>query len=88
MHASKPDQCSSPELPDGRAGETTGNPARNAAGLERLAYGIAEAAFVSGISRSKLYELLNSSQLASVKIGARRLIRARDLADLLERGCR
>lgn len=60
---------------------------RSSSSLERLAYGIADAAFVSGISRSKIYELLNSGVLPSVKIGARRLIRARDLAGLLDLGC-
>ena len=87
MYARKADQFSSPDLADSRAEETTSNPTRSSVGLERLAYGIADAAFVSGISRSKLYELLNSGELTSVKIGARRLIRARDLAELLERGC-
>jgi excisionase family DNA binding protein len=62
-------------------------PVQISGNLERLAYGITDAAFVSGISRSKIYELLNSGVLPSVKIGARRLIRARDLADLLDIGC-
>ncbi|OPH82900.1 helix-turn-helix domain-containing protein [Nitrobacter vulgaris] len=62
-------------------------PVQISSSLERLAYGIADAALVSGISRSKIYELLNSGVLPSVKIGARRLIRARDLADLLDLGC-
>lgn len=64
------------------------NPTGGSARIERLAYGIADASVASGISRSKLYELLKSGELASVKIGARRLIRARDLADLLDRGSR
>jgi excisionase family DNA binding protein len=88
MHAGKADQFSSSEIAGLPAERTTNNTAQTSAGLERLAYGIADAAFISGISRSKLYELLNSGALASVKIGARRLIRARDIAELLERGCR
>jgi excisionase family DNA binding protein len=88
MHARKADQFSSSEFAGSPAERTTSNTVQNSAGLERLAYGIADAAFVSGISRSKLYELLKSGELASVKIGARRLIRARSLAELLERGCR
>jgi excisionase family DNA binding protein len=83
MRASYADRFSSG--PAGTPAE--GNKAQSSAGPERLAYGIADAAIVSGISRSKLYELLKDGALPSVKIGARRLIRARDLAELLERGC-
>lgn len=88
MRVDQADQFSSSGLVDSPPERTTSNTAQGSARLERLAYGIADAAFVSGISRSKLYELLNSGALPSVKIGARRLIRARDLAELLERGCR
>jgi excisionase family DNA binding protein len=84
MRVNQADQFSLYELPGSPAEKNT--TAQSTAALERLAYGIADAAFVSGISRSKLYELLKSSALPSVKIGARRLIRARDLAELLERG--
>jgi excisionase family DNA binding protein len=87
MRVHRADQFSSPELAGSPAQRTTSKTDQSSAGLERLAYGIADAAFVSGISRSKLYELLNSGDLPSVKIGARRLIRARDLAEFLERGC-
>jgi excisionase family DNA binding protein len=51
--------------------------------LARLAYSVAEAAVVSGLSRSKLYELMNGGALSSVKIGSRRLIRHGDLVALL-----
>jgi excisionase family DNA binding protein len=88
MHARKADLLSSCQMAGSAAERTTTNTAQSLSGLERLAYGIADAAFVSGISRSKLYELLSSGTLPSVKIGARRLIRARDLAELLDRGCR
>lgn len=85
MPAIKANLRSSVGLLTSPAGAATNN--SGAANLDRLAYGIAEAAIVSGISRSKLYELLKSKALPSVKIGARRLIRAHDLAELLERGC-
>ncbi len=87
MHIQQTDQFSSNSAAS-PAETTESEPAQSSGGRQRLAYGIADAAFVSGISRSKLYELLKSGQLASVKIGARRLIRVRDLAEMLESGCR
>jgi excisionase family DNA binding protein len=45
----------------------------------KLAYSVDEAGEMIGISRRKLYELLLSGQLASVKIGSRRLVRHADL---------
>lgn len=88
MRVHQADQLSSSKLAGSPAQRTTSEADQSSACLERLAYGIADASFVSGISRSKLYELLSSGTLPSVKIGARRLIRARDLTELLERGCR
>jgi excisionase family DNA binding protein len=40
---------------------------------------VSEACVRLGISRSKLYELLNEGEVPSVKIGRRRLIRVADL---------
>lgn len=54
--------------------------------LQRLAYSVAEAATVSNLSRSKLYELLGSGELKSIKIAGRRLIRHSDLLSLLNMG--
>ena len=54
--------------------------------LERLAYSVLEAAAVTGLSRSKLYELIQSGGLSSIKIGGRRLIRHADLVALLGSG--
>jgi excisionase family DNA binding protein len=88
MHARKAELLSSCQIASFAPDRTATETAQRLSGLERLAYGIADAAFVSGISRSKLYELLKRGELASVKIGARRLIQARSLAELLERGCR
>lgn len=39
--------------------------------VQRLAYPVTEAADLLGISRSQLYELFSTGQVASVKIGAR-----------------
>ena len=41
---------------------------------ERIALRIRDAAIVSGLSRSTLYELLKAGKLRAVKIGGRRLI--------------
>jgi excisionase family DNA binding protein len=87
MRVHQAGQVSPSNQGDSSAQAAASNTAQSPVRLERLAYGIADAAFVSGISRSKLYELLNSGALASVKIGARRLIRAHKLAQLLELGC-
>jgi len=56
-----------------------------ASGLERLSYGVAEAAAVTGLSRSKLYELIQSGELPSLKIGSRRLLTRVALVALLDR---
>lgn len=41
----------------------------------RLAVSPSEAARMAGIGRTKLYELIASNEIASVKLGSRRLIR-------------
>ncbi len=52
---------------------------------EPLAYGPGEAARLLGVSRSRLYQLIDAGQLESVTLGRRRLIRHRDLEGLLDR---
>lgn len=51
----------------------------------RLAYSPAEAARALGISRARLYQLIDDGTIPSIKLGRRRLIRAEALRDLLER---
>lgn len=51
----------------------------------RLAYGPREAAEMLGISRARLYELLEDGTVQSVKLGRRRLIRHEALVALLDR---
>jgi excisionase family DNA binding protein len=46
---------------------------------DKIALRIPEASHVSGLSRSKLYELISERELHSVKAGGRRLILRRDL---------
>jgi excisionase family DNA binding protein len=45
----------------------------------RLLYRISEAALALGLSRAKVYELINSGALQSVRIDGSRRIRAADL---------
>ena len=52
----------------------------------RLAVSIVEAAGVCGLSRATLYRLINQKRLATIKIGARRLVPLTALDDLVERG--
>lgn len=47
---------------------------------ERLLYPVAEAAHRLGIARSTLYEMLARGDLASVRLGGRRLVPADELA--------
>lgn len=53
--------------------------------VEPLAYSPAEAANALGVSRARLYQLLDDGTIPSVKLGRRRLIRRQALVDLLER---
>jgi excisionase family DNA binding protein len=64
--------------------DSVGNRGGDPGHLQRLAYSVAEAAAVSNLSRSKLYELLASGELRSIKIAGRRLIRRSDLLCLLQ----
>jgi excisionase family DNA binding protein len=49
-------------------------------------YRVPEAAEVTGIGRSKLYELIKNGQLRSTKVGGMRLVPASALAELLAAG--
>ena len=51
---------------------------------ERLAYSIAEAAEVVGLSERKLRELLMQGEIASRKVGSRRIIPRRALEAWLD----
>jgi len=41
---------------------------------ERLAYSVAEAAFITGLSRDLLYDQMRTGNLAYLKVGRRRII--------------
>lgn len=53
--------------------------------MEKLMLRLPEASSVSGLSRTKLYELMASGELESVKVGRRRLVPAEALAAYVER---
>ena len=52
---------------------------------ERLTYSISEAAFALGISRPKMYQLIQSGDIPSFQIGTRRLISRAGLAEWVQR---
>jgi len=51
---------------------------------ERLAYSVDEAARLTGLSRDLLYDQIRQGNLASVKVGRRRLITRQHLQQFLE----
>jgi excisionase family DNA binding protein len=51
---------------------------------DRLLYRVTEVAVFLNVSRSKVYELLASGDLRSVKIDRTRLVRGSDLRDYVE----
>jgi excisionase family DNA binding protein len=53
--------------------------------FEPIAVGISEACRLTGLGRSKLYELLTASEIPSVKIGKRRVIPVAALRDFIDR---
>ena len=52
--------------------------------LEKIAYRIPEAVQVTGIGRSKLYELIQQGTLRATKVGGRTLIARTELEALLQ----
>lgn len=51
---------------------------------ERLAVTPAEAARMIGVGRTRLYELLGSGQIESLKLGQRRLVKVASLRKLVD----
>jgi excisionase family DNA binding protein len=52
---------------------------------EKIAYTIKEAVAASGLGRTTIYELIKRGELPRAKVGARTLIRRRDLEAMVER---
>jgi excisionase family DNA binding protein len=66
------------------APKTAEGPAPAAAAVVTpLAYGPAEAAQLTGLSRARMYQLMKDGTVPSVKLGRRRLIRRQRLEELL-----
>lgn len=72
-----------PATPPSQATAGTGEPAADPA-AERLAYSVDEAARLTGLSRDLLYDQMRQGNLASIKVGRRRLITRRHLQQFLE----
>jgi excisionase family DNA binding protein len=53
--------------------------------VDTISYTINQAVEASGISRSKIYELIKAKELNPVKIGRSTLLRRLDIEDLLDR---
>lgn len=54
--------------------------------LEPITCTIEDAARISGIGRSRVFQLINDGKLQTTKIGNRRLIFVSSLRELLEKG--
>lgn len=52
---------------------------------ERVAYSVAEAAFITGLSSDLLYSQMRAGKLAYLKVGRRRIITRRNLEAFLTR---
>ena len=53
--------------------------------MPKLLYEVSEASVMTSLGRSKLYELMASGEIESVKVGKRRLIPAQALETFVER---
>lgn len=52
--------------------------------LERVAYGVAEAAEAIGIGETEMRRILNAREIKSFRIGKRRLVRKSDLVQYVD----
>jgi excisionase family DNA binding protein len=74
------------QQPDANAAADANAASRNAdAPGERLAYSVAEAAFITGLSRDLLYDQMRAGKLAYLKVGRRRVITRQNLEAFLAR---
>ena len=62
-----------------RAGDTVGPT------IEPLSVDIAGACRMTGLGRSKIYELLGSGEIRSLKVGRRRIVTVAAIRDFLDR---
>ena len=52
--------------------------------MQKLMYSVDEGVEITGLKRTKLYELMLSGQLRSLKVGRRRLISAQALKEFVD----
>jgi excisionase family DNA binding protein len=52
--------------------------------MDKLGYSVEEGAEITGLGRSKMYELLASNEVESVKVGRRRIIPAAALQRFMD----
>lgn len=53
--------------------------------MEKLGYSVQETVEASGIGRTTIYELINTGELESIKVGRRRIIPAVSLREYFDR---
>jgi excisionase family DNA binding protein len=53
--------------------------------MDKLGYSVEEGAEITGLGRSKMYELLASNEVESVKVGRRRIIPAEALRAFMDK---
>ena len=82
MNSHNPDSRDKPPTSTDPAPPGTGQPESHPA-AERLAYSIAEAARLTGLSRDLLYDQMRRGNLTYVKVGRRRLIMRQHLQQFL-----
>jgi excisionase family DNA binding protein len=58
---------------------------RSTEAVERLSFGMGEAARIVGISQATLYRLVKQGELSTVKVGSRTLVTRAELERLLNR---
>ena len=52
--------------------------------MEKLAYSVEDVAELLSVGRSKVVQMVSSGELASIKLGGRRLITRQDLNEFVE----
>ena len=82
MSSRNPDSRDTPPTATAPAPPGTGQPEPHPA-AERLAYSVAEAARLTGLSRDLLYDEMRRGRLSYIKVGRRRLITRQHLQQFL-----
>jgi excisionase family DNA binding protein len=70
-------------LPSGQESAELPNTQRDDGPAERMAFSVAEAALITGLSRDLLYDQMRAGRLAYLKVGRRRIITRQNLDTFL-----